>query len=104
MVDSPQKGQPFVRGNLLAVAQVNNQVNLFRPYAGCATLIIITGTVQIFQFLIQFVRIHVVTVSSPFLIILKPAGTVGPGSPPLFHTLVPEQFRYAFRRHLCCLL
>ncbi len=36
--------------------------------------------------------------------ILKPAGTVGSGGPPLFHTLVPEQFRYAFRRHLCCLL
>ena len=89
MVDSPQKGQPFVRGDLLAVAQVDDQVYLFRTDTGCAALITVTGTVQVFQFLIQLVRIHVVTVFSLFLIVLKSAGTVGPGSPPLFHTLVP---------------
>ena len=101
MVDSPQKGQPFVRGDLLAVAQVDDQVYLFRTDTGCAALITVTGTVQVFQFLIQLVRIHVVTVFSLFLIVLKSAGTVGPGSPPLFHTLVPEQFRDALRRYLC---
>ena len=104
MVDSSKKGQPFACRNILAVAQVDNQVNLFRPDTGCAVRIIFTGAVQIFQFLVQFVRIHVVTVSSLSLVILTSAGTVSPGGPPLFHTLVPEQIRDTLRRHLYRLL